>query len=283
MLLAGGFHLGLHEAVEGEEELVGGSLSVTLGEFADSGGLNVVRFGRVAHRAIDVVPRLVDNASPFLHEEQATLCKRLGGFIHSGADSPANVGQGFEGQVIDRLLDKLLRDFLGDGFHLLLRKRELGLAVVSGDEGLLAVRGADKQPATEGAFASLLDDATSALGDLATLDDCHEATRGVADGQEPRQSVHRGFFTLLAKREAGNSLVGFRGVNHGLELTIGDDRLVDELAVHEFVGREEGELLPDVGHYLDDLAFGGRGEDDGGRSSSGGTHSCVNTIMPNRL
>ena len=49
VLLAGVFHLGLHEAVEGEEELHSGSLAVALGEFADGRSLDVVRFGRGAH------------------------------------------------------------------------------------------------------------------------------------------------------------------------------------------------------------------------------------------
>jgi len=49
VLLAGGFHLGFDKAVEGEEELCGGSLAVALDEFANGGWLDVVRFCRGAH------------------------------------------------------------------------------------------------------------------------------------------------------------------------------------------------------------------------------------------
>lgn len=222
-----------------------------------------------------------------LEPEEATFKHRTLGAIDShpsviqgGLDKGER--EGFHGTVNARA-----RGILGDHLDLFERQRGLHFAVVSGDEHFLALTGADEEPLAKLRDSRFLDDAPSALGDLATTDDLHEAT-SVGDAfHQDGDGVEQTDVRLLAKRATGGFLVRFREVDFGL-LATEDFGVKNKLAVHEFGRVDEGEVIPDIGHNLHSLGFGRDGEDNGlggGIHSGLGIHSFVVATMtlPNPL
>lgn len=225
----------------------------------------------------------VDNASPFLHELNATFTHLVGGEVDRPLDGIADILEFLGVEGLDRLLDGELGGSLGERLLLFLRERELDIAVASGHEGLGAVTEADEEPLAEVVRTRLEDETLRADRNLATTDDFHEATRLVSHGN-PSESGQGDLFSLLADGDTSLGEVSLGGVDHGLLLPVGDFVLDDDLAVFEFGGHEEGELLPDVGHHLDDTGLGADGEDGaGGGADIHSGHSCVDRRMPNLL
>lgn len=228
------------------------------------------------------MPWFVDNASQFLSELEATFTHLIGGEVDRPLHIIADLLEALGVKGGHDRLDGELGGSLGERLLLFLRERELDLAVASGHEGLGAVTEADEEPLAEVVRTRLEDETLRADRNLATTDDFHEATRLASHGN-PSESGESNLLGLLADGDTSLGEVGLGGVNHGLGLTVGDFVLGDDLAVFEFGGHEEGELLPDVGHHLDDTGLGADGEDDageGGGIHSG--HSCVDRRMPNR-
>ena len=224
----------------------------------------------------------VDNASQFLSKLDATFTHLVADEINRQLHIIADLLEALGVKALDHLGDSSLRSLLGDGFLLFLRERELDLAVASGDKGLGAVTEADEEPVAEVVRACLKDETLGADRNLATTDDFHEATR-FATAINPSEGGQGDIFGLLADGDTSLGEVSLGGVNHGLLLPVGDFVLDDDLTVFEFGGHEEGELLPDVGHHLDDTGLGADGEDGaGGGAGIHSGHSCVSRRMPNR-